>query len=378
MPNGTGEGTRALGAEQLRLARVRAQGLAPRRGARDGVAVVVAGAGGLQAQQWPAARLSVRARSASLRAEDVERAREVERSVVRGWFMRGTLHLVATEDAAWLLDLYAPVLTAGWERRYGQLGLDQATRDRGVELIRATVERDGPRTRAELVESLLRVGVPIDPRSQAVPYLIADACLRGVVCHGPHRGDEPAFALRSEWVGSQRRMDPDTAVDELARRHLAAFGPATLADFATWSGLPRRRVRAAWQRIGGELTEIRGAGTSMWLLRRQVGRLEDMDAAAGAVRLLPAFDSYLLGYETRALTVEDAHAKRVWPGGGILHPTVIADGRAVATWRYDTGRATPRVRVTPFTPGALPHAPLEEEVADVGRFLGVDPKLVLE
>lgn len=376
---------RELSVEELRLVRMRAQGLAPRWAMGDGtagheVARVVAGAGGIQAQQWSAARLSVRARSVGLRADDVEHAREVDRSVLRGWFMRGTLHLVATDDLEWLLALYAPVNLANSERRYGKLGLDPATRERGVEAIRAAVADRGPLTRGELVDELLRRGVRIDPRSQAVPHLIAHACFQGAICHGPHRNGEPAFALLRDWVPARPTLDPDAALDELARRYLDAFGPSTVEDFAVWSGMPRRRARAAWRRIGGELMEVRAAETAMWMLHRRAAVLDVVAEHGDALRLLPAFDTYLLGYASRALIVEQAHAGRVWPGGGILHPTAVAAGRAVATWRYEAGSKTrrPLVRVAPFTADGVPHARLQEETADIGRFLGSNPTLLVE
>jgi hypothetical protein len=364
--------------------RVRAQGLEPRRPPDVSVEDVVAGAAGLQAQQWSAAVLSVRARSATLRAADVERAHTDDRTVVRGWFMRGTLHLVPTADFRWLLDLYAPVTIAGSERRYRQLGLDEGTRERGASAIRAAVADHGPLPRRELVSELLRRGVGIDPDSQAVPHLIAYACLSGVICHGPHRDGEPAFALLDDWLPALPTLDGDQAVDELARRYLAAFGPSGLDDFATWSGLPMSRSRAAWRRIGGELTEVRAAGSAAWMLTRDLGALDELaggsEGASGErLRLLPAFDTYLLGYRSRELAVDAEHARAVWPGGGILRPAVVADGRAVALWRYDASRKTPVVRVSPFTEvtPAL-RAQLQAEAEDVGRFLETTLTLEVE
>ncbi len=95
------------------------------------VAQVVRDVCGVQAQVMSASTLAVGARSSGLRASGVAQARERERSVVRTWCMRGTLHLVATEDAGWLLSLLGSPFVAAGRRRLAQLGLDEdATSER--------------------------------------------------------------------------------------------------------------------------------------------------------------------------------------------------------------------------------------------------------
>jgi hypothetical protein len=84
------------------------------------------------------------------------------------------------------------------------------------------------------------------------------------------------------------------------------------------------------------------------------------------VRLLPAFDTYLLGYRSREFAVPPEHARRVWPGGGIVRPTVIVNGRGVATWK----RNGTKIELEPFGEG---HIAAAEEVADVQRFLSARP-----
>lgn len=102
--------------------------------------------------------------------------------------------------------------------------------------------------------------------------------------------------------------------------------------------------------------------------RRLAGRAA---ARSPAVTLLPAFDAYLLCYRGRELAVPAEHARRVVPGGGILRPTLLVDGAARATWKIVRRRADIEVRVAPFAElpdDVLPG--LEEDEADVGRFLG--------
>jgi hypothetical protein len=117
---------------------------------------------GIQAQDLRAGRLGFRARSARLRAAAVDRARIEERSIVRTWAMRSTMHLLATEDIGWVLPLFDPGLAADSRRRLGQLGVDANSQERALEAIERALEADGYLGRTELVERLGQVGIEID------------------------------------------------------------------------------------------------------------------------------------------------------------------------------------------------------------------------
>src|SRR4051812_23127823 len=135
---------------------------------------------GVQAQEPRAGALSIGARTEGVDALAVERALVEERSIVRTWAMRGTIHIVAAEDAAWLHDLLAPLTMPGEERALDVLGVPAADRPRAVARICEALGRDGPLTRAELCERLERVG--IDTAGQKAAHLPRLAALEGLVC----------------------------------------------------------------------------------------------------------------------------------------------------------------------------------------------------
>ena len=329
---------------ELALARARSQRLVERR--MSAVSDVVRWLVGVQAQDRAAGALSIRARSSGLTRADVDRALVEERSVVRLWAMRGTIHIVPAEDAAWLVELFAPLALPASHRRLGQLGVAEADRPRAVTLIRSAVADRGPLTRAELMEPLARAGITTD--GQAAAHLPLLAALEGHVCFGPVRGGKPTFVLRDDWLGTGLpRLPREEAVTQLARRYARAFGPAEPEDFAAWSGLPLRDARSGWPKTASEPTA-------------------DASPDPPVTRLLPAFDTYLLGYRSRDFAVPAEHARKVWPGGGIVRPTVVENGRGVATWR----RSGTQIEIEPF--GAN-HVAAEDEIADVQRFLGARP-----
>jgi Winged helix DNA-binding domain len=352
---------------------MRAQRLAGRR-PRE-VAEVVRAVGGLQAQDTPASRLAVRPRSTGLDEAAVRRACAQDRSVVRTWAMRGTLHLVAAEDAGWLVALLGPVFAAADRRRRLQLGLDDGLCERALEALPAVLA-GGPLSRADLVSGLAAEGVRVDPGGQAPAHLVGYAAMRGLVCRGPDlEGDQASYVLLEHWVGPTRTLDPDEALAELARRYLGGHGPAGPEDLAAWSGLPVGRARRAFELVAGELRELEWAGRRLWA---PAGAPANRSRAAGpVVRLLGRFDDYLLGWRDRDLVLDARFARRIQAGGGWIHPAVVVDGRVAGTWRARRAGGRLDVTVAPFS-GRLPRGTrpaLEAEAADLGRFLAVETSL---
>ena len=361
--------------ERLRHLRMRAQRLTGRR-PRD-VDEVVRAVGGLQAQDTPASRLAVRPRGTGLDEAAVRRACNQDRSVVRTCAMRGTLHLVAAEDAGWLVGLLGPVFAAADRRRRLQLGLDDGLCERALEALPAVLAA-GPLSRADLVRGLAAEGVRVDPDGQAPAHLVAYAALRGLVCRGPDLdGDQASYVLLEDWVGARasRTLDPDDALAELARRYLGGHGPAGPEDLAAWSGLPVGRARRAFELAAGELREVEWDGRRLWA---PAGAATPRSRAGEpVVRLLGRFDDYLLGWRGRELVLDPRFARRIQAGGGWVHPALVVDGRVAGTWRARRAGGRLDITVAPFS-GRLPRGArpaLEAEAADLGRFLAVETRL---
>jgi DNA glycosylase AlkZ-like len=391
--------TISLSNSQVRLLRLRSQRLLPQSSnGVSSVTQIVKELCGIQAQELPSAALAVRVRSAALLAADVEQARVQERSIVRTWGMRGTLHLLATEDLGWLLPLLSPVFIAGDRRRRAELGLDEDTCARGMRVLRAMLANHGHLTRAEIVEQLASHDIHLE--GQARSHFLSRAALEGIICFGPNRGTEPTYVLLSDWLDQkdielpiqpcnaatrylrvaglkgEHPLSEDAAYAKLSLRYLHAYGPATPEDQAAWSGMSLSKTRAAWQYLADQLLEVNIAGSPAWMLKTQSAWLEELPPFAPVVRLLPRYDVYLLGYQNRDLMVPRQYAKRINAGGGIVHPALLVDGQVVGTWKSQRVKDHLDVRIEPF--GALApevQAGLEAEVADIGRFLRVQTSL---
>lgn len=347
---------------QVLAERVRAQALTGSR--RPDAIEAVRRVGSLQAQDLRALPLAVRARTTGLDAAAVRSAFAEPGRLVTTWLMRGTLHAVPAEDVRWLLELLRPPRTAGRTRRLG-LGLDDGLLDRALPVV-AELLAAGPLTRTELADRLRAAGFAVGG-GQAPAHLLHVAAREGVVCRGPQRDGEPTYVRLDDWVVPTEPVDRTEALALLARRYLAGHGPAGAADLSAWSGVPLRDARAGLSAAGGDVEEVRIDGAPAY---RLAGEPADDDRT---VRLVPAFDEYVLGYRGRALALDPAYAGRIQAGGGMIHPAVLVGGRIVGNWRQRRAGDRLTVAVEPF--GRLPRgigAALAAEAVDVGRFLGLD------
>ncbi len=354
---------------ELRSLRLRAQCLAPRRRRRALVEVVQA-VSGVNAQLPSAMALSLRARVQGLTLQDIETCRVGERALVRTWCMRGTMHLLAAKDIDWLLSAIPPAQTrSGWrwlERRGGLKGeRAQQVLDAAHQVLRAK----GPMTRRALMDVLAKdYGEPVRRAAAGLVHLNG---LLGRVCFGPQEGGEPTYAALDKWLGRKVRVGGKPDHGELARRYLRGYGPATPEDFAAWWGMGITEAKRAWTLIGDELVQVHVDGETNWMLRTDAPTLEAKNVPSRRAILLPAFDTYLLGYRNREFAVPKERQKSVFHGGEIV-PTILIDGCAAGTWRYEPSGKQLRIRVTPFTAFAKPIRELVAlEVEDIGRFLGL-------
>jgi hypothetical protein len=176
-------------------------------------------------------------------------------------------------------------------------------------------------------------------------------------------------ALTRDWLG----VEPDAALEgdardralaELARRYLAAHGPASDRDLAWWAGLPLRDARAGLAAIAGELDELEGGLVDLAKPDRPPA------PKRMPLRLLPTWDAYLLGWPERSFLIADEHHPRIYVGG-MIGPAIVLDGRVAGRWgaRRDGKRLV--VDLEPFK--GLSSRALDAERADLARFEGLEP-----
>ena len=312
---------------EVALLRLVAQRVAGARcaGAVEAVRLLTA----VQAQDLPGALTSVALRTRRRSRADVEQAL-AHGEVVRSWPMRGTLHLVVAQDLHWMLELLAPRVVDGRRLRWTQLGLTDDAAERAREVaVQALAGRQ--LTRAELMESWEQGGV--DTGGQRGYHLIGHLAMTGTLCLGPLRGKEQLLVLLDEWVPRPRVLDREAALAEVAERYFRSHGPATLQDLARWTGLKVVDARAGLEAARPRLATLDLGGVEHLMDPGTPELLAACRHEARGVHLLPGFDEIVLGYGDRSAVLAPEHADRIVPGGnGVFRPTVVSDGRIVATW----------------------------------------------
>ncbi|MFI5585565.1 winged helix DNA-binding domain-containing protein [Amycolatopsis sp. NPDC051758] len=299
---------------------------------------------GMQAQAPLAPYVGMWTRISGFRPEELAKL-TADRDAVRGLLMRGTVHLVLAEDARILRPLVQPVVAAGFTGHFGRLigdaDLDAVARA-GRELL-----AEKPRTRRQLQDLLAERWPEHDAvaLSYAVSYLVPTA---QVTPRGVWGATGPATLTTLEgWLG--RALAEKPSLEDVVRRYLRAFGPASVADVQTWSG--RTKLREVIEPMG--LPTFRTEAGDV-LYDVEGGLLPDPELPAPA-RFLPEYDNVLLSHADRARVLPPGRRVPLPPGNGASRGTVLVGGYYRADWRLQsTG-----LHVTP-------HDDLrEEERADV-------------
>ena len=324
-------------ARALRLARHHLH----ERASRGGELRVAGRICGLHAQLLSSAALSLWARVEGATLDGFQRALWRERRLVKSWAMRGTLHLLPARDLPVFLGAlatYDRYLTQRWVKYFGisreeiELVIEaigQSLRGRALtrdELADAVVERTG----SKKLGAVLR---------QSWGVLLKPAAYRGQLCFAEGEGARVRFTH----PGPVRRLDPQKALAELARRYLAAYGPATRDDFARWwGGISGRQAERLIESLDVEQIDLQGSRA--YLLARDARPVP----ALRSVRLLPAFDPYVIGAPRSGGLFPEAQRGRIYRPQGWISPVLLVDGHVDGVWRHERKNGRIEVRIEPF------------------------------
>lgn len=323
---------------------------------------------GVQAQELPSAYLSIRARSSGVTESHIQRLHLDQAALAWTWCMRGTLHLITAEDARWLIPLLGPRNNASGYRRLRQLGWTDDTARKGIHLLLDLIHERGEVTRADAIEMFHQHGLPYE--GQAPVHLLSKAVGEGLITTAGFQGTKPTYTLFEKRHGDLAHVQPEQGMAELARRYLSGYGPAGVKDFSNWSGLKMNEANLAWVQISSELTNVEVDGRTIQILAKDYELLDLYPGHDPVLRLLPRFDTYLLGYADRTWTVDPGFESHLFPGGGIISATIVLDGLVAGVWKLIPGKKRVTIKAEIFSDQSTGLFPLiEKEALDVGRFL---------
>jgi hypothetical protein len=304
---------------------------------------VVAWLGSVQAQDYLGALWAVGLRMRSAVEADIEQAL-ANRTIIRTWPMRGTLHFVAAADVRWMLELLTPrVVANNAQRLLRQFGLDEAAFALSKDLV-ARALQGGKRLTRNATYDLLEAG-GVSTAGQRGLHILWRLAQDGVICFGARDGKQQTFALLDEWAPKVKRMGRDESLAELAKRYFTSHGPATLQDFTWWSGLTTADATSGLEMAKRSLAQETIDGQTYWFASSSSATKDSSPAAY----LLPAYDEYTVAYKDRSAALNPKYSKLPNYGHGIFNPTIVVDGQVVGTWKRTLKKDTLVIAPSPFT-----------------------------
>jgi hypothetical protein len=343
--------------DQVNAWRMAQHGLAPRVGFMEAVQRMI----GVQAQVMSAAELALWARVDGLRPADVQAALWQERTLVKTWAMRGTLHLFAAEDLPLVVAARNTQAYRYWIKHFVSYGIPEEQYETFLMAVPHLLGGE-PMTREQLaVAAAEYTGI-----DRLLPALAESSwgaafkpsAFRGDLCFGPSQGRNVAFVRPRDWLGGWREIVPGEALHAIVRRYLCVYGPATPRDFGRWWGAGTALANRTFRGLGDELEAVEVEGWKAFALRSSLETLASR-TAVGVVRLLPMFDAWthgLLHYDT---LLPSAVRRLVFRPQGWVSAVVLVDGRISGVWEY---RIKPTRTIVTVNMFASPTARVREAV----------------
>ena len=302
-----------------------------------------------------------------------------ERSLVRSWLMRDTVHIIPASRLRLFRAALKRPLVNEWNRWTVKTGTKESP-DAWEPLYPLVLERleRRPLTMSGLLEEM---GWSGRDSKRILSRLVREMSLQGLLCHaassGPwYHNTEHTFTRVDRWLPGPDEEPPEEGkgLRALARRYLRSFGPATVSDFAYWSGMRVRDAQPAFEAIS-DLTDevsISGQRRKYLVLKEDAAQLCSSRDLPPRVRLLPQFDALIMGHKDKFRFMRTDDRKSVFLPRADVSATILVDGRIRGVWNIKKQKKTRRVTLSTFDEiDGDDRRRIEEEVdllADFTRF----------
>jgi hypothetical protein len=318
--------------------------------------------GAVQAQDFFGSLWAINIRlNKFLKESDVEKAIS-DKTIVRSWPMRGTLHFCAPEDLRWMIKYLTPRVFARYKSILEKDGIDIKQRTKAKKVFEKILEGGNQLTRDEMYEALEKAKV--STKGTRGLHLLGTAAQDGLICFGPRAGKQHTFVLVDEWIPSNASMpSKDEAMAELARRYIRSHGPVVAEDFAWWAGLNKGEANAAFQSIANELETAVVNEKEFWFDPASA----DAKPKPGKAYLLPTYDEYGIAYKNRDEFIHNDEYRLV---GGLFTSAIMMNGKMIGTWRRVLEKKSVEFEFKPFQKFTTAQKKsIQTDVKRYGKFL---------
>jgi hypothetical protein len=315
--------------------------------------------GCVQAQDFAGAKWALAERIPGATEAAIDKAFQ-DGKILRTHVLRPTWHFVSPTDIRWMLRLSAPKIRTLSQGLHRKLGIDAAILRRSKTVIGKALAGGKALTRTQLAAQLRKARINTDDIRMG--FLLMDAEIDGVICSGGREGKQFTYALLEERAAAAPLLDKEEAIAELAARYFSTRAPATVYDFAWWSGLTISQAQRGLEMNKRRLDHVIVRGQAYWF---PAGKTPAR--ARASVHLLPAFDEYTVAYRDRADVLPTDAAEMT--GNGIFRPVLVVNGQVAGTWKRKEVKQTIGLQVYPLAPlGPKERRLLEAEADRYARF----------
>lgn len=324
--------------------------------------------GAMQAQDFRMVKWAIGLRLPGCTADIVEKAID-DGDIIRTHVLRPTWHFVDVEDLGWMLDLSAPGIMASLKSRQNFLGLTPQILSRSNEILAEALK--GKKAGRDEIAGWIRAGgIALksggDTGENRLSHILLWAELSKIICSGGSRGNNQAYALISDRVPEPKNPGKEEALRILACKYFRSHGPATIKDFAWWSGLSTREIRAALERAGDELESASIDSVTYWFGKDRAAAQD-----GGSAWLLPAFDEFIISYTDRSAVMSEVSHKKAVSQNGVFRSVLVVGNHVEGLWKPEKSNKGIIIKLSLFR--SLKKAEkiaVEEAAESYGNFLG--------
>lgn len=326
---------------------------------------VVRWLGAVQAQDLGASLYAIGLRVLQSTEASIEAAL-ADKTIIRSWPMRSTIHHMPAEDALWMTRLLGPRANTKSASIFRNFGLTPELLKRARPIIEKTLA-DGPKTRSDIYAALEAGGIA--PDGSRGMHILKYWGQEALLCIAPRQGKQPTFALMETWIDRHNSPSNEEGMTILAKRYFQSHGPATLKDFIWWTGATKTEAAKSLDVIKNEFITSPIDGHEYVFPPYET--LPSLNPSQ--TFLLPAFDEYTVAYADRTAVMDLGDLKTVYNG---IAANIIIAGRGLGLWKRTVKARTALIQLAPFRPLSSSQIALLQPAAQrYGEFIGKEASI---
>jgi hypothetical protein len=278
----------------------------------------------MQAQDYAGAKWAIGLRMQDPRESDIENAIN-QGKILRTHLLRPTWHFVLPEDIRWLLTLTAPRIHAINAPFYRKFGFTDALFNKTNELLAKALQGNKQLSRPKVLDLIKQAGIATDDIRFTIILMRAE--LDQVICSGARIGKQFSYALLDDLAPASVPLTHEEALTKLAAAYFNTRGPATVHDFANWSGLTITDAGIGLENVKEKLINEVIDGKTYWMPDNP----EALVSQKTTTFLLPAYDEFATSYKDRSALIAPAYVEQA--GHVVFDPSIVVNNQLVGTWK---------------------------------------------